>query len=88
MRYKHPTSSQSKVAGVVVRANTRPLAQASESLRWAAAVASAGMLLRGSPDTGDQTWCQARELAVSATGADRDSARREFLSLMDDASSR
>jgi Ca-activated chloride channel homolog len=88
MRYKHPTSSQSKVAVVVVRANTRPLAQASESLRWAAAVASAGMLLRGSPDTGDQTWCHARELAASATGADADNARREFLSLMDDASGR
>ncbi len=57
-------------------------AEASADLRFAAAVAEFGMLLRGSPNKGDATWAQARALAEGSLGTDPSGYRREFVDLV------
>lgn len=60
-----------------------PLAQASESMRWATAVATAAALIRQSAGVGDMTLADAVKLGQSALGTDRDGYRKEFLTLLD-----
>ena len=64
-----------------------PLASASERLRWSAAVAEMGLALRHAPGLAKGAFGSARTLAASAIGSDATGERREFLSLMDKASS-
>jgi Ca-activated chloride channel family protein len=85
MRYKDPEAEQSrlveqKLTGPVVR-----WADAPTDFRFAAAVASFGLMLRDSPYRGGLTYAGVRELAQDSLGADRNGHRHEFLTLVDTA---
>ncbi len=54
----------------------------SADFRFAAAVASFGLVLRESPHRGDATLALAGSLAAEALGEDRDGKRGEFLRLV------
>lgn len=84
IRYKLPGQHQSRL---IERAITdadaiSDLAQAPESVRWAAAVAGYGQLLRGDPYINrDYGWDEVIRLAQSARGGDEHGWRSEFLQL-------
>ena len=59
-----------------------PLAEMPEDMRFAAAVAEAGMLLRGSEFSGDATWQSALELVRSCSGVTGDALKEEFVYLL------
>ena len=56
VRYKAPDGDKSKLMAHAVADDRRELAKASADLRFAAAVAGFGMLLRETPDRGKVTW--------------------------------
>ena len=58
------------------------LAAASDDLRFAAAVAQLGMLLRGSAHRGDATWAGTLALAEQARGDDPSCHRAELAGLV------
>jgi Ca-activated chloride channel family protein len=84
VRYKEPEAEASREIAVTVPAPAS-LAAPSGNLRFAAAVAGFGMLLRGSEHRGDATWMQVAELARTAGGDDRDGYRAEFVKLAETA---
>jgi Ca-activated chloride channel family protein len=86
VRYKQPTSETSTKFSVVVNDNARPLAEASADYRFGVAVANIALLLRGSPDVKAGGLAAARALAASAIGSDTHGDRREFLGMVDTAS--
>ena len=59
-----------------------PLDEMPEDMRFAAAVAEAGMLLRGSEFSGDATWQSALELVRSCPGVTGDALKEEFVYLL------
>ncbi|QEH32746.1 hypothetical protein OJF2_12250 [Aquisphaera giovannonii] len=59
-----------------------PAESASRDLRFAAAVAGFGMLLRDSPHKGDMTFARVEDLAAPAVGDDPGGYRGEFLDLV------
>jgi len=79
LRYKDPETSQSQLLEWVVRDSGREHARASEDFKFAAAVASFGMLLRESPHQGTTTLESVLELAEEGQGADAHGYRSEFL---------
>jgi Ca-activated chloride channel family protein len=81
LRYKDPEAEQSKLLAVPVEgASLR--SEASADTRFAAAVASFGMLLRDSPYKGNSSFEAVQQNAKSATGADLYGHRKEFLTLV------
>jgi Ca-activated chloride channel family protein len=84
LRYQEPGGSPSQLLTLPVRnvQLTEPLAQASANLRWAAAVAQFGLLLRGSRYAGTATWASTATLARQTEGSDADGARTEFQDLV------
>jgi len=83
VRYKAPTKAVSKLISRTVGVGAVPLAQASESMRWAAAVATTAALVRQSSGAGTMTLADAAKLARGAIGADRDGYRKEFVALLE-----
>ncbi|MBP9085412.1 MAG: von Willebrand factor type A domain-containing protein [Kofleriaceae bacterium] len=83
VRYKEPSKASSQLLARTVAVGAVPLAQASESMRWATAVATAAALIRQSAGVGDMTLADAVKLGQSALGTDRDGYRKEFLTLLD-----
>jgi Ca-activated chloride channel family protein len=79
LRYKEPDGDTSRLLSEVVRDAPRP---ASDNLRFAAAVAEFGMLLRDSQRRGASSWDQVRRLAESARGRDAGGYRAGFLELV------
>ena len=59
--------------------------QASDRLRWSAAVAAYADLLRGGKNIGSFNWDGVRTLATTARGQDPWGYRAEFLDLVDRA---
>jgi len=86
LRYKDPETTQSQLLEWVVRDSGREHARASEDFKFAAAVASFGMLLRESPHQGTTTLESVLELAEEGQGADAHGYRSEFLELVRKAS--
>ncbi len=83
LRYKLPDGNTSQLLELPVRDERVSLASASPDFRFAAAVASFGMLLRDSPFKGDASYATAAELAESGVGQGRDAAaRRELINLV------
>ncbi len=80
LRYKTPGETASKLIGRAVRAGDVK-ARASDDLRFAASVASFGMLLRNSEYKGDATGASVLQLARDASG--EDDYRREFVRLVE-----
>jgi Ca-activated chloride channel family protein len=82
LRYKEPDGTTSRLLQRPVRPD---LTSGSDDIRFAAAVAGFGMLLRNSEHRGNTTYELVVALASDAVGADADGYRREFLQLVDDA---
>ncbi len=80
MRYKAPDGEKSMLVTQPVRASAGRRG-ASESMRFASAVAGFGMLLRHSPSSGSLTWDDVLTLARGARGADEDGYRADFIHL-------
>jgi Ca-activated chloride channel family protein len=84
LRYKQPDGDVSRLISTVIRPD---LAELTQNLGFAAAVAEFGMLLRKSEHKGSATWASAIELAKRFRGADADGYRAEFVRLAELASS-
>lgn len=84
IRYKLPESETSTLISQAVTAadEHERIEQAPLDVRFAAAVAGFGQLLRGSPYTGKFDYNQVIELARGARGEDRFGYRSEFLQLV------
>jgi Ca-activated chloride channel family protein len=80
LRYKEPDEGTSKLLEGVLKDRDVTLSGMSADFKFAAAVASFGMLLRRSPHAGSATL--ASVLALAEDGAGDDPKRREFLALV------
>ena len=89
IRYKAPQQSSSKLLEIpiVAQRNSPTIAQASEDLRFAAAVAAFAQQLKGAQYTGDFDLAASAELARSGKGEDRFGLRGEFVQLVELAQS-
>lgn len=82
VRYKKPDGNTSKMLEKPVRASSVDIGKASENIRFAAAVAEFGMILRESEFTGTATLQGAARLAASARGEDPEGYRGELIRLI------
>ena len=83
LRYKEPDGEKSRLVSLPVNdPGNVSASSASESFRFAAAVAGFGLLLRKSEHRGDVSTAMVRELAHSALGEDPFGYRRGFLELL------
>jgi Ca-activated chloride channel family protein len=83
MRYKLPSEDQSRlIERPVTNGDVIDLKRASEDLRFAAAVAGFGQLLRNDPYMKNFGYAQVAELATGAKGADPYGYRAEFVQLV------
>jgi Ca-activated chloride channel family protein len=80
LRYKEPAGEASRLVSTTV-GPAQETAHGSERLRFAAAVAAFGMLLRESEHRGRADWPMVLELAREARGSDASGYRAEFLEL-------
>jgi Ca-activated chloride channel family protein len=83
LRYKNLDDSTSKLIERIVVKQSNQVEQASENLRFAAAVAEFGMLLRKSEYKKNASYESVKKLATSSLGKDVEGYRKEFLSLLD-----
>jgi Ca-activated chloride channel family protein len=81
LRYKEPQGSKSKLQVHSVNDQIVSLSNASENFRFSAAVASFGMLLKGSRFRQGSSYDRVLELARSASGKDANGYRAEFIEL-------
>jgi Ca-activated chloride channel family protein len=84
IRYKQPDGDESQKLEFPIADNEQPFAKASADFQFASAVASFGMLLRGSEHKGNATFASVAEVAASAV-RDRDDPhgyRQEFIKLV------
>ena len=79
LRYQPPSSGPSQLISRTVRLESRP--EGSESLRFAAAVAAYGMLLRNSEFKGSASWDGVLAQARASLGRDVGGYRAEFVRL-------
>ncbi len=82
LRYKQPDADKSSLIEMPLVDAGRSFGQASTDFRFAASVASFGMILRHSPHRGNATLDSVVELAQSSLGADKSGYRSEFVSLV------
>lgn len=82
-RYKEPKGVKSKLITRVLMDDNIPFNQASNDLKFAAAVASFGMLLRDSEFKGESSYDSVIEMAKNAKGLDADGYRAEFIRLVE-----
>ena len=82
LRYKQPDADKSSLIEMPLSDAGRSFGQASTDFRFAASVASFGMILRHSPHRGNATLDAVIELAQSSLGADKSGYRSEFVSLV------
>jgi Ca-activated chloride channel family protein len=81
LRYKEPDGETSRLLERAVRDEGTSLAGATRDFKFAAAVASFGMILRDSPHKGGATFDAVLTLAREGLGADPNGYRAEFLEL-------
>jgi Ca-activated chloride channel family protein len=82
LRFKQPEGNVSRLLEVPLSAAGGAFDAASTDLRFAAAVAAFGMILRGSEHTGDATLPMVARIAGAALGDDPGGYRAEFLDLV------
>ena len=83
VRYKAPDGDASELSEFPVKADAVAFAKSSEDLRFAASVATVGMLLRDSEFKGDSSFDGALEWARDSLGDDRGGYRSEFVKLVE-----
>jgi len=82
MRYKLPDAAESTRMDVPLADRDVPFARADQDVRFAAAVAAFGMILKDSPYKGDATLQWVLDVAQGSVGQDRGGYRDEFVSLV------
>lgn len=82
-RYKKPTGETSSEIVRKIPAGTVAINKAGENIRFAAAVAEWGMLLRNSQYKGTANYAQILELARKAKGTDKQGYRAEFIRMVE-----
>jgi Ca-activated chloride channel family protein len=82
LRYKEPEGSTSRALEWPVAGGPRPLDEASEDFKFAAAVAQFGMLLRESPHKAAASLESVLALAEAGAGDDAEGYRAEFIRLV------
>src|SRR5690606_30908283 len=87
LRYKEPNADRSKLLTMGVLDDPTSVDQASDNLKFAAAVVQFGLLLRDSRYRGSSSFRHARQLAEATAAADLKGYRSEFIELMNRASS-
>ena len=85
IRYKEPSADVSQLLAFPLRDGGARFADASQDFKFAAAVASFGMLLRDSPHKGAATLGDVLAWAQAGTGSDEGGHRAEFLGLVERA---
>ncbi|MCB9939206.1 MAG: VWA domain-containing protein [Planctomycetaceae bacterium] len=86
LRYKQPDADESTLREFTVESQRRAFDDASSDFRFAAAIASFGMVLRNSEFQGNSSLASVEEIASSAIGSDAQGHRTEFLDLVRKAS--
>lgn len=82
LRYKEPEEESSKLLEFPLVDGKAPFGRASADFQFASAVASFGMLLRGSEHKGSGSYQAVLEIAESAKGADKHGYRAEFVEIV------
>jgi Ca-activated chloride channel family protein len=82
LRYKKPDEDHSALLKMNVANKTEQLARQSRDFRFAASVASFGMILRGSKYVGHANYDSVLEIAEESLGDNPESYRREFVELV------
>ncbi len=82
LRYKQPDEDKSSLIEMPLTDDGRAFAKASTDFRFAASVASFGMILRHSPHRGNATLDAVAEIAQSSLGVDKSGYRSEFVGLV------
>ncbi len=85
IRYKEPTGDVSAKLDFPLRDTGKRFEEASQDFKFAAAVASFGMLLRDSPHKGTATLAQVTEWGRAGLGQDAGGYRNEFIALVERA---
>ena len=85
LRYKQPDGDKSRLLQFPVTDGGKSFGRASTDFKFAAAVASFGMLLRDSEFKGNSSYGAVLELAQEAKGTDVEGYRSEFLNLVQKA---
>jgi Ca-activated chloride channel homolog len=85
VRYKEPEGEVSRLIERAITANSQSIFQASQNLKFAAAIAEFGMLLRQSEFRGTATWDDVIDLARQGRGLDPEGRRGEFVALAERA---
>jgi Ca-activated chloride channel family protein len=85
LRYKQPDGDVSKLIETSVADSEASFAQSTEGFRFAASVASFGMMLRHSPYIEGWTFDAVLELAAESVGEDHQGYRAEFVELVKQA---
>lgn len=85
IRYKPPEEDESKLLAYAVTDRGQSFAAASPDYKFAAAVASFGMLLRDSEYKGEANYDAVLEIATEGVAADESGYRSEFLSMVERA---
>ncbi len=85
LRCKQPDGDKSRLIELGVVNKGQPFADASTDLKFAAAVAGFGMLLRDSPYKGSLTFGGVREIAQSTLADDSAGYRKEFVAAVEQA---
>ncbi|MHC4404052.1 MAG: YfbK domain-containing protein [Planctomycetota bacterium] len=82
LRYKEPDGVETKLLEFSVKDSGKRFGEATPDFQFASAVASFGMVLRGSRYQGDVTLAAVEEFAHSGVGDDPDGYRSEFVELI------
>ena len=82
IRYKKPDSDKSILFDMPIKNTSKPLADCSENLRFASAVAEFGLLLRNSEFKGKASYREVVARAKTAFGKDEEGYRSEFVQLV------
>lgn len=85
LRYKEPKGVKSKLLTIGVLDRNRSIENASNNMKFAAAVAQFGLLLRDSRYKGNSSYTNVSTLASSSLGSDLQGYRSEFLTLINKA---
>ncbi|WP_236938279.1 YfbK domain-containing protein [Flavisolibacter tropicus] len=87
LRYKKPDETISRLLSIEVNDKKLSVESTSNNFRFSAAVAEFGLLLRNSEFKESSNYKQVISLATSATGADPNGYRKEFIDLVKATSS-
>lgn len=83
LRYKQPQGSKSQLISTAIADQNRSIQSATDNLKFSAAVAMYGMVLRDSDYKGEATFNQVLDLAEQAKGKDSQGYRTAFMQLVE-----